>query len=71
MATSSPATSLVPICLRQHVKKVHSPAMVEEGVKECDMRFPTKLDWQQHMKECLWLCLDPACGDSELTKKRL
>ena len=53
------------------MKKVHSPAMVEEGVKECDMRFPTKLDWQQHMKECLWLCLDPACGDTELTKKRL
>ena len=62
--------------LKEHVKKVHSPAMVEEGgiVCErwfCDMRLPTKYDWQQHMKECFWLCPDPACGDTRLTKHRV
>jgi len=61
--------------LKEHVKKVHSPAMVEEGgiVCErwfCDMRLPTKYDWQQHMKECFWLCPDPACGNTRLTKHR-
>ena len=62
--------------LKEHVKKVHSPAMVEEGgiVCErwfCDMRLPTKYDWQQHMKECFWLCPDPACGNTRLTKHRV
>ena len=69
------ATFVCPMCklkcrdqydFEKHIDRMHTPHWFDDGGLECDrpfcnLKLDTKFEWTEHKKNCRWLCSEPEC----------